>query len=93
MKWQPIETAPKDGTWVLLIGGKTDEDDGSYKKARVNKARPVVAFYVEGRIYWDGPNLIYQDEPYWAFSFWNGDWRSGYDNPTHWMPLPTPPTA
>lgn len=79
MKWQPIETAPLDGTWVLLCGGTTTEEDvDRYEegiKAKDTK-RPVTAF-------WRG------DE--WCFAFWDGSWYSRYDRPTHWMPLPPPP--
>ena len=28
---------------------------------------------------------------YWAYAYWDSGWRSGYDEPTHWMPLPEPP--
>lgn len=30
MRWQPIDTAPKDGTEVLLAGGVTGIDIGSW---------------------------------------------------------------
>jgi hypothetical protein len=59
-EWQPIETAPKDGTDLLL--------------------------------WW----------PYWSkipvHGYWSlGEWASlsaisEGDGPTHWMPLPAPPT-
>lgn len=83
MNWQPIETAPKDGTWVLLCGGETTEDD--YLGDGVLIKRPVVAF-------WDNEGGLLDDGA-WYFCYWDGDWRDGYDNPTHWMPLPEPPQS
>ena len=81
MNWQPIETAPKDGTWVLLFGGKTSEDD--YMRTGVLIERPVTAFWNNSECY----------DEYWAFAFWDGDWREEYSDPTHWMPLPEPPNG
>jgi len=77
MDWQPIETAPKDGTWVILGGGKTTEEPMGDDKVDVK--RPVVAFWNENS--WKG----------WEFCYWDGAWREGYENPTHWMSLTTPP--
>lgn len=66
--WQPIDTAPKDGTRIL----------------------------------------VYSQSLYWLVAFFGGDhdrpghlsqWRSAWDaewlarTPTHWMPLPDPPSA
>ena len=60
--WKPIDTAPTDGTTVLLT---------------------------------------WQNEPSWITSAYyeDGEWHengSGYENalyrPTHWQPLPEPPT-
>ena len=71
-EWQPIETAPKDGTLLLLI--------------MVGFEPAVGAYYSHG---WD-----YQTEDCFAeYDHWlaylenRGVWK-----PTHWMPLPTPPT-
>ena len=67
-KWQPIKTAPKDGTWIVGAW-VNDEDDFAYLMSVVR---------------YNG----------------NGNWREkvGIDceepvgMPTHWMPLPEPPT-
>ena len=73
--WQPIETAPRDGTWVLLTGGHTDEcsmwDDlsGYVTRCVVAKWQPK----------------------FWAMAYWDGEWRSEYLHPTHRQPLPEPP--
>ena len=73
MMWQPIETAPKDGTIVFLFSnGETVR--GSF---RVD----------------DG--FTGHDFPEWLDDSFD-DWTTGYSarplTPTHWMPLPNPPS-
>lgn len=73
---------PMDGTFVLLAGGETDED--FYRRDDGEGFRPVVAKWVP-------PYRPGGDDGYWAMCYWDGDWRTGYSNPTHWMPLSEPP--
>lgn len=67
--WQPIETAPKDGTFVLLL-----EEDGD----------PVIGAFVDFK----------GKEPSGYHNGWFDNISGQYEiTPTHWMPLPDPPTA
>jgi hypothetical protein len=77
-KWQPIETAPKDGTW--FIGRQTYADTHTgvlkYRKWRTQWGKTShVPLYGWCRHY---PPTS-QD-----FDLWT---------PTHWMPLPPPPVT
>ncbi len=82
-EWQPIDSAPKDGTWVLLIGGATDEFYLLDEKPEC-VSRPVSAFWM--------PDDFSDDEGFWAMAHWDSAWRSRYEAPTHWMPLPASPS-
>jgi len=60
-QWEPIETAPKDGTWVLIWCGWV--------------GHPRSSAFEHGS--WQNLPWIANSKDY---------------NPTHWMPLPAPPT-
>ena len=75
MKWLPIETAPKDGTCVLVSGGRAREDKGcGYDKweSRVGSVDMCCFSY----------RTWYGDETRDGIMI---------HEPTHWMPLPEPP--
>ena len=90
--WMPIETAPKDGTHILLHAPAC-EHEGAPVQARTT--------YGHWRAPSDTPCIKYQDgfapepewedfEPFWAS--WDGGFTEEHP-PTHWMPLPPPPTS
>jgi hypothetical protein len=75
-EWHPIDTAPKDGTWILLAGGELNEqhpDDTT--------SRPVVARWKtleEGEMI--GWFVADFDDGYGLGIF--------YEDPTHWASIP-----
>jgi hypothetical protein len=76
MEWQPIETAPRDGTWVLLYfdGWDTPSSEGQ-PTIYVGQWPPEDHWRHDGTWYVDWGDLTqYHIGP-----------------PTHWMPLPALP--
>jgi hypothetical protein len=63
--WQPIETAPKDGTRIVALSNK--------------KGLGL-------------PSFIHWDDGAWCGMTYEDEKRLVIYDPTHWMPLPTPPT-
>lgn len=67
MQWRPIETAPKDGRWLMVSAER-----------------------------WE-PETACWSESVWLTGWYCGGGRSdSYGpsfEPTHWMPLPTPPSG
>lgn len=71
-KWQPIESAPKDGRVVLVTG--CNGFDRVLPAWWVDESEVIKSFAGwRGVVNRCGPNLI--------------------ADPTHWMPLPDPPTG
>jgi len=79
MIWQPIETAPRDGTEILLSNGK-DVAQGWYvhDEGGITEHRDL-----------DG-NWMDQTESDGYIGWFDVGGCMGPD-PTHWMPLPPPP--
>ena len=76
MGWQPIETAPKDGTFVLLYGIRSH-----WQGPRANGPRPRKL----------GEPSVRQG--HWSSGLWQTGDLSRWEAPTHWMPLPEPPST
>ncbi len=81
MEWQPIDTAPQDGTEVLLFGTWAGEIHGPDRKV-------PPAIYIGA--YEGGGD--YSDDGY-LWSVVGGDMYAAWCKPSHWMPMPAPPTA
>jgi hypothetical protein len=93
-KWQPIETAPKDGTVILLLSNE-DEIDGARRPAKC----ALGYWHPKGTAWCDQygrfPSEAGFDEDTMALHV-TGVWFSGGgwfqpDDVTHWQPLPEPP--
>lgn len=78
MEWQPIATAPTDGTWFVIV--RADEDD------------PVLEVGRYSPHYWpeyvEAGNGLYRKERRLL-----GEWQhfNNFHRATHWLPLPNPP--
>lgn len=87
MGWLKIDSAPKDGTWILLGGGQVDPHGWSVGTGSLDaESAPAV---VAAMWHKDVPS----DPGDWVFCYWDSAFRSYYLNPTHWMPIPAPPTT
>ena len=76
-EWQPIETAPKDGTWVLVYSAEAIRDEDGGRKI-------AVAQYTDDL---NGRKGVW----HWQFAWYDGGYYGWVDNVTHWMPLPEAP--
>jgi hypothetical protein len=86
-QWQPIETAPRDGTEVLGFRG----DAGVF----VMRWIAPVDFLTERELADPhGEDRDWEEEPDWFYAdFIQGGRLDGTEAPTHWMPLPAAPAG
>lgn len=86
MQWQPIDTAPKDGRKVILF----------YRNSH-NKPRTVMARWLtdEQAAETDADGVGLEGGWYECIDNWSDYTEVAIHEgePTHWMPLPTPPVA
>jgi hypothetical protein len=80
--WQPIETAPRDGTVVVVFRGNVAFET-SFGPSRDFVERCDLGWFEDGNWWQSGTGHDFF-EP-WAIEIGHV--------PTHWMPLPDPPPS
>ena len=79
MEWQPIETAPRDGTNILILAQRHPED---HETSVYVGFRGTIDGYGEDDVQgWCDWGAGMDDDGRWYV----------IDDATHWMPLPSPP--
>lgn len=76
--WRPIESAPKDGTWILVTGGLPLKDWD-----REDFEPPCVC--AQWTHHLNGSEV---PQGRWQFAWYWGGHFGEYEEPTHWMPCP-----
>ena len=95
-EWRPIESAPKDGTWVWAYAPGVVIPVQKGKRTRKTRDRVFAAHWVSNPA--DGHGSRLSDhakelrEKHGGFWSGNPNGRRPVANlPTHWQPLPPPP--
>lgn len=84
VEWQPIETAPRDGTLINVFKREADLANPSYLPNETPPNKRFCAFFSKS------------DAEWFCSSIWNGSTRVMSNEFfskefSHWMPLPQPP--
>jgi hypothetical protein len=80
MEWQPIETAPRDGSWFMICNAADGFDSYEVGKFDPMPWPEYIRADTEAELYYKELRTVHE-------------WR-GFNNmhrATHWMPLPAPP--
>ena len=88
MTWQPIETAPKDGTPLLLALSKKADRNWTVSGLCDDLA---IGFWQYGR--WCSIEVQDCGSMGGELTGWMDDWCPIDLHPSHWQPLPVPPAS